>query len=82
MVHLHNETLLNHEKKEILHFVTAWMDLNTVMLTEASQRTTTVWFHLYVESTEQNKLTNNIERLIATENRLTAVTGAGCWQDG
>ena len=37
---------------------------------QASQRkTSTIWFHLDVESNEQNKLTNRIERYRDTESR-------------
>ena len=40
---------------EILPFATAWMDLESIMFSEISQRkTNTMWFHLYVESKEQN----------------------------
>ena len=43
------------KKSEIVPFVTAWMDLEGIMLSEISQRkTNTTWFHLYVESKEQN----------------------------
>ena len=53
MEHLHKEILLGH-KKIILPFVTAWIDLENIMLSEkASERkTNTVWFHSYVESNE------------------------------
>ena len=37
MVHLHNGILLGHKKKEILPFVTAWMDLDIIMLSEINQ---------------------------------------------
>ena len=47
------------KKNEILPFVTTWMDLEGIMLSEISQtKTNTVWFHLYVESKKQNKWTN------------------------
>ena len=35
--HLHNEVLLGCGKKKILPFVTAWMDLENIMLSELSQ---------------------------------------------
>ena len=31
MVHLYNGILLSHKKKEILHFVTAWIDLEIIL---------------------------------------------------
>ena len=38
-------------KNEILPFVAIWMDLETIMLSEISQRkTNTVWYYLFVES--------------------------------
>ena len=37
VVHLHKGILLGHKKKEILPFVTAWMDLGSIMLNEISQ---------------------------------------------
>ena len=52
------------KKKEILPFVTTWMDMEIIMLSEISQSEkdkNTILFHLYVESNEQNKLTNTIE---------------------
>ena len=36
----HNGILFNHKKKEILSFVTTWMDLEGMMLSEISQRKT------------------------------------------
>ena len=45
------EHYLAGEKNEILPFVTAWIELEDIMLSEISQRKTkTVCFHLYVES--------------------------------
>ena len=38
-------------KKEILPFATAWMALDSIMLSEISQRkSNTAWYHLFVES--------------------------------
>ena len=51
-------------KKEILSFMTIWMDLEGIMLNEVSQtKINTVWFHLYVDLKKKPKL-------IETENRL------------
>ena len=56
--------------------MTAWMDLESLTLSEINQlKRSTIWFHLYVESNEQNK--QNRYRLIDTENRLIAVRGEG-----
>ena len=35
--HVHNGVLLSHKKEKIVHFVTAWMDLENIMLSEISQ---------------------------------------------
>ena len=51
MVHIYNGILLSHKKNEIMPFVATWMDLEIIILSEASQRkTNTMWYHLYVES--------------------------------
>ena len=34
VVHLHNEILLDRKRKDILPFATAWMDLESIMLSE------------------------------------------------
>ena len=65
MVHLHNGILFDHKKKEILPFMTAWMDLEIMMLCEVSQlekdKYNTIWSHLYVGPNGQNKRTNKVE---------------------
>jgi len=46
------------KKKEILPFMTTWMDLEGIMLREIRQRKiNTMWFHSYRESKKQNKWT-------------------------
>ena len=56
VVHISNGILLSHKNNEILQFAITWMHLEGIMLKEISQRkTNTVWFHLYVESTKQNR---------------------------
>ena len=42
------------KKNEILQFVPTWIDLENIMLSEISQ-TNTLWYHLHVESKNQNK---------------------------
>ena len=37
LVHVYNGILLDHKKKEILPFVTAWIDLASIVLSEISQ---------------------------------------------
>ena len=40
VVYIHNGILLNHKKNKILPFVTKWMDLEGIMLSEIRQRKT------------------------------------------
>ena len=35
--YIHTRTLFSHKKKEILSFVTTWMDLEGIILSEISQ---------------------------------------------
>ena len=50
------------KKNEILPFVTTWMDLEGIMLSEISQRKiSTVWFNLYVGSEKQMSKHNKTE---------------------
>ena len=61
-------------KNENLPFVTAWMKLEGIMLSERRQRkTNTIWYHIYVEYKNENK-TN---RLIDTENKPVIARGEG-----
>ena len=65
------EYYLNTKKKEILLFVTAWMDLEGITLNEKSQSEKDKYhmISLFVDSNGQNILTNR--------NRLTGVRGEG-----
>lgn len=45
IVHTHNGIFFRHKKKEILPFVTTWMDLSEISHT----KTDTIWSHLYME---------------------------------
>ena len=58
-------------KKEIVPFVTIWMDLEYVMLSGISQtKTNMAWSHLYVDSKKPNKQTKwNENRLTGTKNK-------------
>lgn len=60
-VHMHttHQDVAQPEKKRILPFATAWIDLESIMLRKLSQRkTNNVSFHLGVESKKLNKRTN------------------------
>ena len=62
VLHLHNG-IPSHKKKELLSFAAAWMNPESIMLSEISQSEKDKYriFHLYVESNEQNKLTSKVE---------------------
>ena len=62
------------KKKKILPFVTAWMDLENIMLSEINQSDKDKYhkISLYVESNEQTELTSKTETDSQIENRMTA----------
>ena len=67
----YNSIIFSHEKVEILPFVTIWMDLEGIMLSEISQTEKDKYYMIsYVESKKQTK-----SKHIDTENRL--VVGSG-----
>ena len=59
LTYTHAGILLNHKKSEILPFAATWMDIKSIILSEIKQRMTNiVWFNVYVESKNYNKLVN------------------------
>ena len=38
MVHIHNGILLHHKKNKIMPFAATWMELETLILSEVSQK--------------------------------------------
>ena len=51
VVYIHNGILFSHKKNEITSFTATWMDLEIIILSEISQKKTSiVSFYLYVES--------------------------------
>ena len=51
VVHIYTmEYYLARKKNEIMPLAAIWMDLETIILSEASQwKTNIIWYHLYVE---------------------------------
>ena len=60
-VHLHNGILLGYKKKKILPFLTAWMNPESIVLSELSKSEKDKYhiISLYVESNEQNEQSRN-----------------------
>ena len=50
MVYVHNEILLSHKRKEILPFVTPWIDLEDITLSEIGQTEKQILYDLIAES--------------------------------
>ena len=68
------------KKNEIMPFSATWMDLEIIVLNEVRQRkTSTIWYHLYVESKIWHKWTylQNRNRLTDAENIPVVASGAG-----
>ena len=71
MWHVYNWILSNNKKKEILPFVTTWMD-EGIILSEVRQRksyTNTVWPHLYVESGKKKIKDKKMERKLQIQKK-------------
>ena len=66
--------ILFSHKNEIMPFVTAWMDLQGMVLSEVSQTKKTIWSHLYMGPKNSTELTD-------TETRLVIARGIG-WRHG
>ena len=85
VVYLYNGVLAI-KKSEILPFAMTWMQLESIMLSEISQRKTkTIWFHSYVDFKKQNKWAKGKKRerergkprngLLTIENKLMVIRG-------
>ena len=71
------------KKKEILTFVTTWMNLESIMLKKKSQKkTNTMWFHVHVETNEQNKVTKKIEIDSSVQKQTDSPQMGGIWASG
>ena len=68
VVHIHNGLLLSRKKNEIT-FTATWMDLEIIILSEISQKKTSIIsFYLYVESKKMM-----IQMHLLSRNRLTNI---------
>ena len=59
VVHIYNGILLRHKKDKIMTFAATWMNLETVILSEVSQKRkkNVICCCLYVESKKMHKVT-------------------------
>ena len=80
MIHLHNGMLPAERKKELLPLAAAWMELESIMLSEVSQAVKDK-YHMILpiirtSATKQTSM-QNIIRNIEIKNKLTVTTGEG-----
>ena len=76
--HTQNGILLSHRKNEIMPFVATQMDPEIAILSEVSQRKTSIiWYYLCMESKNWYKWTysQNRNRPIDIENKFTVTKG-------
>ena len=74
VVFVHHGTLFSHEKEEILTFVTSWVDLGGIMLSEISQtrKTNTVYDFTLIYMWNLNKIQT---KLIGKQMRFAVSRG-------
>ena len=77
MVYVYNGILLIHKKNGILPFVTTWMELEGIMLSEIRQKTNAIWFWLYAKP----KTKQNISEVIDIGNKLLVIREGRGWGD-
>ena len=80
MWHIYNRVLFNHKKKEILQFVTTWMDLEGIVLSEVRQRQKPILYdliYMWNLKKKKNQKQKNETKAIDTENRLMVARGRG-----
>ena len=68
------------KKYKIMPLAATWMELETLILSEVSQKkTNTIWYHLYPESNIWHKWTylQKENKLMDLENRLVVAKGRG-----
>ena len=67
VVQIANEIVFSHEKEGILPFVTIWMDLESTVISEISQRKTNTVYHLHMES-KKVELIETESTIVVTSN--------------
>ena len=86
MVHICNRILLSHEGNEIIPFAAPWMNLETIILSEVSQKEKDKYHmisHMRNLSYNTNELINETDRhrLTDTESK-GGCQGEGVWGQG
>ena len=77
-VHLHNGILHSGEKKGLLSFATAWVELESIMLSEVSQEVKDKYHMISPKSgtkSTQQTIKQNITRDIEIKNKLAVTIG-------
>ena len=80
MVYIHNGILLSHKKKEIMPFATTWMELETLIMSEVSQKEKDKYHMISLISGIYCKAQMNLsteKKIIDLENRLVFAKGEG-----
>ena len=78
MVHLHDGILGSKKKKELIPFATAWMELESIMLSEIRQAAKDKYHMISpISVTQSTKQTNKqkISRVIEIKDKLTVTRG-------
>ena len=89
LAYIYNGILFSHKKNEILPFAMTWMELESILLSEISQRkTNSILFRPYVEFKKQtnknkqrkNKKVKTRNTLLTIDNKLMVIRGEfGRW---
>ena len=86
VIYTYNGILLSHKKNEILPFATTWMDLESVMLSEISQRQMpydfTYMWNLETKQNEQRKKTHKQKHRLKHKEQTGGYQSESGWRDG
>jgi len=84
--HTHSGLLLSHKKNEILPFAMTWMEPESIMLNEISQRKTNTYDFTHMwnlrnktnnQREKKNRKRQTKNRLLTTENKLMLTRAVG-----